>query len=87
MYTVVCWTLKFLKYFICIPSVHKNESVFHNRYCAKLPSDAFTHLTPTYRVQAVETGERTMYVAHVRLPINSPVKMEIQVHKKSGVNL
>ncbi|XP_052768714.1 endoribonuclease Dicer-like [Mya arenaria] len=49
-----------------------------NRYCAKLPSDAFTHLTPSCRIRELQSGEKTMYVASVRLPINSPVKMEIE---------
>ena len=48
------------------------------RYCAKLPSDAFTHLTPKCTV--VETVEdRPLYKASLQLPINSPIKEIIKV--------
>ncbi|OWF53355.1 endoribonuclease Dicer-like [Mizuhopecten yessoensis] len=49
-----------------------------NRYCAKLPSDAFTHLTPKCVIGAIQKGEQTVYSATLRLPINSPLKEEIQ---------
>ncbi|GFO41768.1 endoribonuclease dicer [Plakobranchus ocellatus] len=45
-----------------------------NRYCARLPSDAFTHLTPHCRLERRD-GQ---YVAFLRLPINSPLKQELQ---------
>ncbi|KAK6999788.1 endoribonuclease Dicer [Biomphalaria glabrata] len=48
-----------------------------NRYCAKLPSDAFTHLTPHCRIESV-AGEPPLYIAYLRLPINSPIKEELQ---------
>ncbi|KAK6181301.1 hypothetical protein SNE40_009184 [Patella caerulea] len=48
-----------------------------NRYCAKLPSDAFTHLTPQCNVMTRDTAEGVLYVGHLRLPINSPIKEEI----------
>ncbi|KAL0276264.1 UNVERIFIED_CONTAM: hypothetical protein PYX00_003870 [Menopon gallinae] len=49
-----------------------------NRYCAKLPSDTFTCLTPLWNVKAVKLYDREMYVCNIRLPINSPVKQEIR---------
>ncbi|GFS16244.1 endoribonuclease Dicer [Elysia marginata] len=64
-----------------IPSYHNSPQVtmqgaiaLVNRYCAKLPSDAFTHLTPHCRLERIEA----QYVAYLRLPINSPVKQELQ---------
>lgn len=48
-----------------------------NRYCAKLPSDAFTHLTPHCRV-CPAPSDVTQYVAYLRLPVNSPIKEELQ---------
>ena len=50
------------------------------RYCAKLPSDAFTHLTPkcTVEEKAEENGD-LMYQATLQLPINSPLKQPIVV--------
>lgn len=49
------------------------------RYCAKLPSDAFTHLTPYCALVAVEDPSSPQYYATLRLPINSPVKEEVKV--------
>ncbi|XP_033733992.1 LOW QUALITY PROTEIN: endoribonuclease Dicer-like [Pecten maximus] len=49
-----------------------------NRYCAKLPSDAFTHLTPKCTIHLTQKGGQTVYRATLRLPINSPLKEEIQ---------
>ncbi|XP_064622182.1 endoribonuclease Dicer-like isoform X2 [Lineus longissimus] len=49
-----------------------------NRYCAKLPSDAFTHLTPkctTREIDGAKPEER--YQATLQLPINSPIKCPI----------
>ncbi|XP_012942349.1 endoribonuclease Dicer [Aplysia californica] len=48
-----------------------------NRYCAKLPSDAFTHLTPQCRVEK-QAGDTPVFVAFLRLPINSLVKEELK---------
>nr|QOW64961.1 hypothetical protein [Lymnaea stagnalis] len=48
-----------------------------NRYCAKLPSDAFTHLTPQCRIEKLD-GYAPSYIANLRLPINSPVKEELK---------
>lgn len=44
-----------------------------NRYCAKLPSDTFTRLTPIWNI----TAKSNKYVCSIRLPINSPVKQTI----------
>ena len=41
------------------------------RYCAKLPSDTFTRLTPSWTVEEAEGGG--FYCAFF-LPINSPLK-------------
>ncbi|KAL4237619.1 Endoribonuclease Dicer [Mactra antiquata] len=49
-----------------------------NRYCAKLPSDAFTHLTPACNVQEVQMDGEIKYIASIRLPINSPIKEVVQ---------
>lgn len=44
-----------------------------NRYCAKLPSDTFTKLVPTYDfVKAID-----LVACKLRLPINSPVKATV----------
>jgi len=53
-----------------------------NRYCAKLPSDTFTHLTPKCRIETVtgdDAQDDTQYRAVIRLPINSPIKYPIVV--------
>lgn len=49
------------------------------RYCANLPSDAFTHLTPSCTIKELKEGEATQYTAAIRLPINSPYKTLLQV--------
>uniref|UniRef100_K1QXR8 ribonuclease III n=1 Tax=Magallana gigas TaxID=29159 RepID=K1QXR8_MAGGI len=51
---------------------------FVNRYCAKLPSDAFTHLTPKCTLQEISGEGGTMYRATLNLPINSPYKRSVQ---------
>ncbi|XP_064484368.1 endoribonuclease Dicer-like [Ornithodoros turicata] len=47
-----------------------------NRYCAKLPSDTFTRLTPTCCVTEIRIDSYTSpsYCCSLRLPINSPLK-------------
>ncbi|CAE1142787.1 DICER1 [Acanthosepion pharaonis] len=50
-----------------------------NRYCAKLPSDAFTYLTPKCSVEQTDFKNHLYYVATLKLPINSPVKKEVKV--------
>ncbi|XP_046985158.1 endoribonuclease Dcr-1-like [Schistocerca americana] len=48
-----------------------------NRYCAKLPSDTFTRLSPLWSLKTEEIDGKTHYICTVRLPINSPVKHNI----------
>ncbi|XP_017892073.1 endoribonuclease Dcr-1 [Ceratina calcarata] len=45
-----------------------------NRYCAKLPSDTFTRLTPEWSIDNQTIGDSTLYTCSLRLPINSPLK-------------
>ncbi|XP_069696429.1 endoribonuclease Dcr-1 [Periplaneta americana] len=60
------------------PSVNMATAVaLVNRYCAKLPSDTFTRLTPLWNVKTVTENDHTSYICTVRLPINSPVKQDI----------
>jgi len=56
------------------------------RYCAKLPSDTFTHLTPKCRIEVVlseNEQDDTYFRAIIRLPINSPIKYPIVVCESS----
>lgn len=53
--------------------------VLVNKYCAKLPSDTFTKLTPLWRCIKTIRGNKAYYQYTVRLPINSPVKQDIYV--------
>ncbi|XP_067013187.2 endoribonuclease Dcr-1 [Anabrus simplex] len=48
-----------------------------NRYCAKLPSDTFTRLTPISSFKQVISNGIVYYICTLRLPINSPVKQDI----------
>jgi endoribonuclease Dicer len=48
-----------------------------NKYCAKLPSDTFTKLTPLWRGARCTRGDTAMYQCTLRLPINSPIKYDI----------
>lgn len=57
--------------------------VLINKYCAKLPSDTFTKLTPLWRCCKTYRGNKEYFQYTVRLPINSPVKQDIYV---SNVN-
>lgn len=53
--------------------------VLVNKYCAKLPSDTFTKLTPLWRCCKTYRQNIIFYQYTVRLPINSPVKQDIYV--------
>lgn len=55
--------------------------VLVNKYCAKLPSDTFTKLTPLWRCCKTYRNNVAYYQYTVRLPINSPVKQDIYVSK------
>ncbi|XP_046424425.1 endoribonuclease Dcr-1 isoform X2 [Neodiprion fabricii] len=60
------------------PSVTFNSAIsLVNRYCAKLPSDTFTRLTPEWIIEPTIIDNKTMYVCSIRLPINSPVKYTV----------
>lgn len=48
-----------------------------NKYCAKLPSDTFTKLTPIWRCCKTVRNGFTLYQYTLRLPINSPMKHDI----------
>ncbi|XP_066152978.1 endoribonuclease Dcr-1 isoform X1 [Euwallacea fornicatus] len=50
-----------------------NSIALVNKYCAKLPSDSFTRLTPVWSEEQLPEG----WVCHIRLPINSPVKQTV----------
>lgn len=57
------------------PNVNlKNAIALLNKYCAKLPSDTFTRLTPTWFEEKLSSDQNICYI---RLPINSPVKQTI----------
>ncbi|CAL1675268.1 unnamed protein product [Lasius platythorax] len=57
------------------PKVTFNSAIsLVNRYCAKLPSDTFTRLTPEWSVETVNIHDTAMYICSLRLPINSPLK-------------
>ncbi|XP_012286436.1 endoribonuclease Dcr-1 [Orussus abietinus] len=60
------------------PSVSFNSAIsLVNRYCAKLPSDTFTRLTPEWSIEPTTVEGTKMFVCSLRLPINSPVKYVI----------
>ncbi|KAL5284380.1 DICER1 family protein [Megaselia abdita] len=48
-----------------------------NKYCAKLPSDTFTKLTPLWRCAKTYRNGHHLYSYTIRLPINSPLKYDI----------
>ncbi|KNC21436.1 Endoribonuclease Dcr-1 [Lucilia cuprina] len=54
-----------------------NSIALVNKYCAKLPSDTFTKLTPLWRCAHTKRNNITMYQYTIRLPINSPLKYDI----------
>lgn len=48
-----------------------------NKYCAKLPSDTFTKLTPIWRCCKTDRNGILLYHYTLRLPLNSPMKHDI----------
>uniref|UniRef100_A0A8C2H565 ribonuclease III n=1 Tax=Cyprinus carpio TaxID=7962 RepID=A0A8C2H565_CYPCA len=55
------------------PRVTINTAIGHvNRYCARLPSDPFTHLAPKCKTVELKTG---VYQSTLFLPINSPLRV------------
>lgn len=62
------------------PSVNLATAILLiNKYCAKLPSDTFTKLTPLWRCAKSNRNGQEYFQYTVRLPINSPVKQDILV--------
>nr|XP_031838404.1 endoribonuclease Dcr-1 [Nomia melanderi] len=58
-----------------VPGVTFNSAIsLVNRYCAKLPSDTFTRLTPEWSISEINIDNVLMYICSLRLPINSPLK-------------
>lgn len=50
------------------------------KYCARLPSDSFTKLSPEWTIKEHPTGTsqaKKLYYCEVRLPINSPVRQTV----------
>ncbi|XP_074249660.1 endoribonuclease Dicer isoform X2 [Saimiri boliviensis] len=67
------------------PRVTINTAIGHiNRYCARLPSDPFTHLAPKCRTRELPDG--TFY-STLYLPINSPLRASIVGPPMSCVRL
>ncbi|KAM9707756.1 endoribonuclease Dicer isoform 2-T2 [Menidia menidia] len=58
------------------PRVTINTAIGHiNRYCARLPSDPFTHLAPKCRTSETADGR---FQATLYLPINSPLRAPVK---------
>uniref|UniRef100_A0A3Q3EJC3 ribonuclease III n=1 Tax=Kryptolebias marmoratus TaxID=37003 RepID=A0A3Q3EJC3_KRYMA len=53
------------------PQVTINTAIGHINYCARLPSDPFTHLAP--KCKTIETQDRR-FQSTLYLPINSPLR-------------
>ncbi|KAM9804063.1 endoribonuclease Dicer [Neosynchiropus ocellatus] len=67
------------------PQVTINTAIGHiNRYCARLPSDPFTHLAP--KCKTVETQEG-QFQSTLYLPINSPLRTPVKGPEMSCVRL
>ncbi|XP_063958969.1 endoribonuclease Dicer-like [Lytechinus pictus] len=49
-----------------------------NRYCAKLPSDVFTHLTASCKIEERKGEVSPEFQATLQLPINSPIREPIR---------
>uniref|UniRef100_A0A4W5JGP7 ribonuclease III n=1 Tax=Hucho hucho TaxID=62062 RepID=A0A4W5JGP7_9TELE len=57
------------------PRVTINTAIGHiNRYCARLPSDPFTHLAPKCKTLELQDG---CYQSTLYLPINSPLRVPV----------
>ncbi|XP_071773494.1 endoribonuclease Dicer [Centroberyx gerrardi] len=58
------------------PRVTINTAIGHiNRYCARLPSDPFTHLAPKCKTAETQDGR---YQSTLYLPINSPLRVPVK---------
>ncbi|XP_061897214.1 endoribonuclease Dicer [Entelurus aequoreus] len=67
------------------PRVTINTAIGHiNRYCARLPSDPFTHLAPKCKTTETQDGrfQSTLY-----LPINSPLRVPVKGPKMNCARL
>ncbi|XP_077476577.1 endoribonuclease Dicer isoform X2 [Stigmatopora argus] len=67
------------------PRVTINTAIGHiNRYCARLPSDPFTHLAPKCKTREMQDGtfQSTLY-----LPINSPLRVPVKGPKMNCTRL
>ncbi|XP_061551419.1 endoribonuclease Dicer isoform X2 [Phycodurus eques] len=67
------------------PRVTINTAIGHiNRYCARLPSDPFTHLAPKCKTMETQDGrfQSTLY-----LPINSPLRVPVKGPKMNCARL
>ncbi|XP_078491910.1 endoribonuclease Dicer [Ciona intestinalis] len=57
----------------------KNAVRIVNRYCNRLPSDPFTHLSPRCEVvEVLNDGDPPMFMCILQLPINSHVREPVQ---------
>ncbi|XP_011616905.1 endoribonuclease Dicer isoform X1 [Takifugu rubripes] len=58
------------------PRVTVNTAIGHiNRYCARLPSDPFTHLAPKCKTVEIQSG---LFQSRLYLPINSPLRIPVK---------
>ncbi|XP_055361401.1 endoribonuclease Dicer isoform X2 [Betta splendens] len=58
------------------PRVTINTAIGHiNRYCARLPSDPFTHLAPKCKTAEIQLGR---FQSTLFLPINSPLRVPVK---------
>uniref|UniRef100_H3CIQ1 ribonuclease III n=1 Tax=Tetraodon nigroviridis TaxID=99883 RepID=H3CIQ1_TETNG len=58
------------------PRVTINTAIGHiNRYCARLPSDPFTHLAPKCKTVELQNGH---FQSRLYLPINSPLRVPVK---------
>ncbi|XP_058796621.1 endoribonuclease Dcr-1 [Phymastichus coffea] len=70
------------------PKVTLNSAItLINRYCAKLPSDTFTKLTPEWKINPIKVQDNQMYICSLRLPINSPLKYLISSYPMPNKSL
>ncbi|XP_006632316.1 endoribonuclease Dicer [Lepisosteus oculatus] len=67
------------------PRVTINTAIGHiNRYCARLPSDPFTHLAPKCKTVELQDG---IYQSTLYLPINSPLRVPVAGPKMNCARL
>lgn len=54
-----------------------------SRYCARLPSDPFTHLAPKCKTVEIQSG---LFQSRLYLPINSPLRIPVKVRNPSAIS-